>query len=34
MKDVLTDNRSSSFRDWSDFYNWFMDWLRYTTETR
>jgi hypothetical protein len=21
MKDVLTDNRSSSFRDWSDFYN-------------
>ena len=34
MKDVLVDNRSSSFRDWSDFYNWFMDWLRYTTETR
>jgi hypothetical protein len=21
MKDVLADNRSSSFRDWSDFYN-------------
>jgi hypothetical protein len=21
MKDVLVDNRSSSFRDWSDFYN-------------
>ena len=34
MKDVLADDRSSSFRDWSDFYNWFMDWLRYTTETR
>ena len=34
MKDVLTNTRSSSFRNWSDFYNWFMDWLRYTTTTR
>lgn len=34
MKDVLANNRSSSFRDWNDFYNWFMDWLRYTTTTR
>ena len=34
MKDILTDSRSSSFRNWSDFYEWFMDWLSYTTRTR
>jgi hypothetical protein len=34
MKDVLTNNRSSNFRNWNDFYNWFMDWLSYTTRYR
>ena len=34
MKDVLADSRSSAFRNWSDFYDWFMDWLSYTTKTR
>ena len=34
MKDVLIDSRSSSFRNWSDFYEWFMDWLSYTTKIR
>ena len=34
MKNVLTDSRSWAFRNWSDFYEGFMDWLSYTTRTR
>ena len=34
MKDILANNRSSSYRSFSEFYRWFMDWLSYTTKNR